>query len=107
MANDDMAGVVVLVDIARQLLRQDNHYTYKFILVPETIGSVAYLSQNEDFADFSAYVVKSGIIDIPWTLVDDESVYVRAVDRAGNVSDVATAMPQQDNWVYLPMILRQ
>ncbi|UCC43015.1 MAG: DUF4910 domain-containing protein [Candidatus Zixiibacteriota bacterium] len=48
MANDDMSGVVVLVDIARQLLKQDNHFTYKFILVPETIGSVAYLSQNED-----------------------------------------------------------
>lgn len=48
MANDDLAGVAVLVEIAKELLQRDNYYSYKFILVPETIGSVAYLSQNED-----------------------------------------------------------
>jgi len=48
MANDDLTGVAVLVDIARELSKRENHYTYKFLLVPETIGSVAYLSQNED-----------------------------------------------------------
>jgi len=47
MANDDLAGVAVLVDIAKDLRKRNNHYTYKFLLVPETIGSVAYLSQNE------------------------------------------------------------
>jgi len=48
MVNDDLAGVAVLVDIAKKVSERDNHYTYKFLLVPETIGSVAYLSQNED-----------------------------------------------------------
>jgi len=46
-ANDDLAGVAVLVDIAKELSRKKNYYTYKFLFVPETIGSVAYLSQNE------------------------------------------------------------
>jgi aminopeptidase-like protein len=45
--NDDLAGVAVLVDLARELAKKNNYYTYKFLLVPETIGSVAYLSQNE------------------------------------------------------------
>ena len=47
LVNDDLTGVAVLVDLARKLSRQKNHYTYKFLLVPETIGSIAYLSQNE------------------------------------------------------------
>jgi len=46
-ANDDLAGVAVLVDIAREIAKRENHYTYKFLIVPETIGSIAYLSQNE------------------------------------------------------------
>lgn len=47
MANDDLAGVAVLVELAAELLKRKNKYTYRFLLVPETIGSVAYLSQNE------------------------------------------------------------
>ena len=47
MVNDDLAGVAVLIDVACQLSKRENHYTYKFLLVSETIGSVAYLSQNE------------------------------------------------------------
>ena len=46
--NDDLAGVAVLVDIAKEVSKGHHHYTYKLLLVPETIGSVAYLSQNED-----------------------------------------------------------
>ena len=48
MANDDAAGVAVLVDLAKELNKTKNHYTYKFILMPETIGSIAWLSQNEN-----------------------------------------------------------
>lgn len=47
MVNDDLTGVAVLIDVANELSRRSNNYTYKFLLVPETIGSVAYLSQNE------------------------------------------------------------
>jgi len=47
-ANDDLAGVAVLVDIAQEMRKRHYHYTYKFLIVPETIGSIAYLSQNED-----------------------------------------------------------
>ena len=48
MVNDDLTGVAVLVEIAKQLSQGRHHYTYKFLIVPETIGSIAYLSQNED-----------------------------------------------------------
>jgi len=48
MVNDDLTGVSVLIDVAKSVAKKRNHYTYKFLLVPETIGSIAYLSQNED-----------------------------------------------------------
>ena len=48
MANDDLSGVVVGVEVMRRLMqRRSLRYTYRFLVVPETIGSVAYLSQNE------------------------------------------------------------
>jgi len=49
MVNDDLTGVVVGLDLMRALLEMPRpHYTYRFLILPETIGSVAYLSHNED-----------------------------------------------------------
>lgn len=49
MVNDDLSGVVVGMDVMRALLeRRDLRYTYRFIIVPETIGSLAWLSHNEE-----------------------------------------------------------
>jgi len=49
MVNDDLTGVVVGMDVMRSLLaRRDLRYTYRFIIVPETIGSLAWLSANEE-----------------------------------------------------------
>lgn len=46
--NDDMTGVAVAIDVMRELARRgDRRYTYRLLVVPETIGSVAYLSRNE------------------------------------------------------------
>ncbi len=52
MANDDLTGVVVGIDVARTLLERGSqgnkpYYTYRLLILPETIGSIAYLSQHE------------------------------------------------------------
>lgn len=48
MVNDDLTGVVVGLEAARRLLAGPRpHYTYRLLILPETIGSVAYLSHNE------------------------------------------------------------
>lgn len=48
MVNDDLTGVVVGLDVARRLLAGPQpHYTYRLLVLPETIGSVAYLSHHE------------------------------------------------------------
>lgn len=46
MVNDDLAGVAVSADVARNLPASP-YYSYRFLYLPETIGSVAYLSQHE------------------------------------------------------------
>jgi len=49
MANDDLSGVVVGVQVAKTLLSKEaNDFTYRLLIFPETIGSVAYLSHNEN-----------------------------------------------------------
>ncbi len=49
MANDDLSGVVVGLKVMQELLRRSNlRYTYRLLILPETIGSVAYLSHHEE-----------------------------------------------------------
>ena len=49
MVSDDLSGVVVGLDVMRKLLKlEDLRFTYRFLILPETIGSAAYLSQNEN-----------------------------------------------------------
>jgi aminopeptidase-like protein/aminoglycoside N3'-acetyltransferase len=49
MVNDDLSGVVVGLKVMQELLKRRNlRYTYRFLILPETIGSVAYLSHHED-----------------------------------------------------------
>jgi aminopeptidase-like protein len=48
MCNDNLSGVVVATYLARQLLEIQSHYSYRFLFVPGTIGSITWLSLNED-----------------------------------------------------------
>ncbi len=48
MVNDDLSGVVVGLDVMRELLsRPPGRFTYRLLIVPETIGSLAWLSRHE------------------------------------------------------------
>lgn len=51
MVNDDLTGVVVGLGVMRALLEKSRHeplkYAYRLLILPETIGSVAYLSHHE------------------------------------------------------------
>ena len=48
MVNNELSGPSVLTGIAESLLKKDNYYSYRFVLIPETIGSIVYLSENLD-----------------------------------------------------------
>jgi len=56
MANDDLSGVAAGVEIMKRLgSREDLNHSYKLLLVPEMIGSAAYLSTHEETAENFKY----------------------------------------------------
>jgi aminopeptidase-like protein len=48
LANDNLSGIAVAVMLARRLMaRQQRRLTYRFLFIPGTIGSLAWLAANE------------------------------------------------------------
>ena len=46
-ANDDIAGVVVAVEVAKRLMKRKNRYSYRVIIAPEHLGTVFYLAKRD------------------------------------------------------------
>tara|TARA_B110000037_G_scaffold7366_1_gene7881 strand:+ start:6514 stop:7902 length:1389 start_codon:yes stop_codon:yes gene_type:complete len=47
MANDSLSGVIVWSMLLNVLQKQKPYYTYRFVLLPETIGAISYLKLRE------------------------------------------------------------
>ncbi len=48
MCNDNLSGVVLLTELTKYLQNKDRHFTYRLLFIPETIGSITWLAQNEN-----------------------------------------------------------
>lgn len=46
MANNELSGPVLAAELAKSILPKNNYYSYRFLFIPETIGSIAYISKN-------------------------------------------------------------
>ena len=47
LANDNLAGIAVATQLARLLARGTPHYTYRFLFLPGTVGSITWLARNQ------------------------------------------------------------
>ncbi len=48
LGNNEISGPTVTTYLAKWLLTQKRKYTYRIVVIPETIGSIVYLSRNLD-----------------------------------------------------------
>jgi len=46
MANNELSGPVVAQSLIKHLLGRSNMYSYRFVFIPETIGSISYIASN-------------------------------------------------------------
>jgi len=47
LANDNLSGPILWTLLLREMQSMNLKHSYRFIIIPETIGSIAYLAQNE------------------------------------------------------------
>lgn len=87
MANNELSGPVVATFIALWLKRQGNiKYTYRLIFIPETIGSITYLSKN------LAELKRKMTAGFNLTCIGDNRTYSYLPSRQGDTLADKTAM---------------
>jgi aminopeptidase-like protein len=47
LANDNLSGIALATALARRLARCRTRYSYRFLFIPGTIGSIAWLAKNQ------------------------------------------------------------
>lgn len=58
LANDNLSGLAVAVFLAKALGAVERRYTYRFLFIPGTIGSITWLARNEE----NAQRIRAGLV---------------------------------------------
>jgi aminopeptidase-like protein len=58
LCNDNLSGVALAAFLAREIAAQPRRYSYRFLFIPGTIGSITWLALNED----RARLIRAGLV---------------------------------------------
>ena len=77
LANDNLSGIAVAAFLANQLSKLSLRYSYRFLFIPGTIGSITWLSLNES----KVSRIKHGLV---FTCLGDPGKYTYKKSRQGD-----------------------
>ena len=77
LCNDNLSGIAVATFLARELEKLHLKYSYRFLFIPGTIGSITWLSLNED----KIKNIRHGIV---LTLLGDKTKFHYKKSRRGD-----------------------
>ncbi len=84
MANNELSGPLVVTALVKHFIKRKNEKTLRFIFVPETIGSIAYLNKN--FRILKKYTIGGYVL----SCIGDERNFSLISTKYGNSnSDLA------------------
>jgi aminopeptidase-like protein len=86
LCNDNLSGIAVATFLARELVRRRNRLSYRFLFIPGTIGSIAWLASNAAHAQTR---VKHGLVLT--CLGDGGDFHYKKSRQGGAVVDRAAA----------------
>ncbi len=95
LANDNLSGIAVLTYLAKDLLKQKNQLSYRFLFIPGTIGSIAWLAHNEA----QTKKIKHGLVA---SLLGDSGDFTYKKSRRGNatIDQVVEHVLNHSEWPY-------
>jgi aminopeptidase-like protein len=79
LANDNLAGVAVAMELARALRGIETRYGYRFVFIPGTIGAITWLARNEAHTER----IKAGLV---LTCVGDAAPITYKRSRRGDTA---------------------
>jgi aminopeptidase-like protein len=77
LCNDNLSGLAVATFLAQALAGMDRRYSYRFLFIPGTIGSITWLSRNENVVPR----IKHGLV---LACVGDPGAFSYKKSRRGN-----------------------
>ncbi len=64
LCNDNLSGIAVCMNLAKELAGTHRHYSYRFLFIPGTIGAITWLARNENILGRIKYGLVTSLLGI-------------------------------------------